>query len=309
MNNSDYTRKTLDKQAVKAAAAGRELEILQSVGGINGELLDGRHYPCPKCGGHDRFSLVDSKAGAVLCRHCFSEGNGDFIAAVMWMHDCTFQESLQMIADYLGINPGGGTSTKRPQAATPSTQPKTKPTPGKALRGSQQGRLVRTIPYEYFSGAGDFHVLVERLEYSDGSKSFRQSHWDVEQGRYITGTKGVIAVPWDAPSFKEATTIYWCEGEKAAVSLGWVMESRKPEICCSCNWGGSKNFPPELVPWFAGKEVVIFADNDQPGRDYANRVATAIRDTAKNVRVVSFPDQSEKYDVADWLTDESEVVQ
>ena len=118
----------------------------------------------------------------------------------------------------------------------------------------------------------------------------------------------MTAVPWDAPSFKEASIIYWTEGEKAATTLSRVMEGRKPEVCCSCNWGGSKNFPSELVTWFGGKEVVIFADNDLPGRDYANKVASAITGTAKNVKVVSFPDYPEKYDIADWIKEESEAV-
>ena len=84
------------------------------------------------------------------------------------------------------------------------------------------------------------------------------------------------------------------------------MEQQQPKICCSCRWGGSSNFPSELVSWFQNKEVVIFADNDDAGAKYARMTAAAIIGTAKSVKIVSFPDCPEKYDVADWIC-ESEV--
>jgi len=55
------------------------------------------------------------------------------------------------------------------------------------------------------------------------------------------------------------------------------------------------------VNWFHCKEVVIFADNDDAGAKYARMTAAAIMGTAKSVKIVSFQDCPEKYDVADWL--------
>ena len=299
---------TPDVQAVKSAASGRELEILRHVGGIDAELLDGRHHPCPKCGGHDRFSLIDAKAGAVLCRHCFYENNGDVIAAVQWIRDCTFPETLLLIAEYLGMNPVGGNRVAIPakvvrpvvKAANVGSVPKTNVKP----------KLLRIIKYEYLNGVGDYHVLVKRCEYDNGEKPSIPYRWDIEQRRYIKGIKGhnVVAVPYDAPSFKEASTIFWTEGEKAAAYLAHVMRDCKPKICCSCNWGGANNFPRELVAWFHGKDVIVFADNDEAGAGYANRVATAITGIAKSVKIVSFPNFTTGFDIADWvLLDESEA--
>jgi DNA primase len=42
----------------------------------------------------------------------------------------------------------------------------------------------------------------------------------------------------------------------------------------------------ELIPWFVGKEVVVFADNDSPGETYSRRVAAAIYGVAKSVKIV-----------------------
>ena len=38
--------------------------------------------------------MIDAKAGAVYCNHCFSKENGDFLAAIRWMRDCTFGEAI-----------------------------------------------------------------------------------------------------------------------------------------------------------------------------------------------------------------------
>lgn len=306
-DKKNFTRNSLDAQAIKAAASGREIEILQHVAGINIERLDGKHHDCPKCGGNDRFRcMVERDGKPVICNQCFSENNGDVIAAVMHYREVTFPEALRLIGDYLG------------GVAAEPFQTIKRPIPSRHKAGNISARAkkqshetpLRTIPFEYLNGVGDYHVKVERLEFADGSKSFRQYHWDVDRQCYVVGTKGVTPVPWDAPSFKEASIIFWCEGEKAAATLGRVMANRKPDVCCSCNWGGSKNFPAELVPWFAGKEVVIFADNDRPGEAYARKVALAITGTAKSVRVVFFAESMQQgYDVADWLTEESEVLQ
>ena len=57
------TTATLDKEDVRQAAAGRWPEILTNVGGIESDVLDGKHHKCPRCGGKDRFRFIDKKAG------------------------------------------------------------------------------------------------------------------------------------------------------------------------------------------------------------------------------------------------------
>lgn len=94
-----------DLQLVRDAAAGRWAEILSHMGGISADFLDGRHHECPKCGGTDRFRLIDAKAGALLCNQCFASKNGDGFAALGWLCGWSFQESLTRVADHLGIAP------------------------------------------------------------------------------------------------------------------------------------------------------------------------------------------------------------
>jgi hypothetical protein len=69
-------------EKIKKSCAGREIEVFKRVAMIPLELLDGKQHPCPKCGGKDRFSLIDRDRGAIICRKCFNPKNGDYIAAV-----------------------------------------------------------------------------------------------------------------------------------------------------------------------------------------------------------------------------------
>ena len=96
----------IEIETLKTAAAGRWQDILSHFG-IDQSILDGKHHPCPRCGGKDRFRLIDSDAGAVLCNQCFSSGNGDGIAAIQWLCGCDFQDAVNRIADYLGITSDG----------------------------------------------------------------------------------------------------------------------------------------------------------------------------------------------------------
>lgn len=91
-------------EEIKRTATGRELDILRDVAGIPAELLDGRNHPCPRCGGSDRFRMIDRGRGAVFCNQCFDKRNGDFIAAVMWMKDCSFPQALERTGQYLGLS-------------------------------------------------------------------------------------------------------------------------------------------------------------------------------------------------------------
>ena len=93
---------------IKAAATGRWAEILTSLGGVAAELLDGKHHPCPKCGGTDRFRMIDTAAGALYCNACFSSGNGDGISALQWLTGRPFKEMCAMLADHLGLLNGNG---------------------------------------------------------------------------------------------------------------------------------------------------------------------------------------------------------
>ena len=103
------------KKKIKDSATGRWGEILTALGGLSQEHLSGKHGPCPRCGGKDRFRTLDINEGALFCNQCFSEKNGDGLAALQWLKDWEFNEAVKAVADFLGIEykPGKKKSRKR----------------------------------------------------------------------------------------------------------------------------------------------------------------------------------------------------
>jgi len=97
--------KSYDLDLIRQAAAGRWPEILSRLGGVAIDVLDGRPHPCPKCGGSDRFRLIDQAAGACLCNQCFREKNGDGFAVLQWLSSIGFKLAMERVAGYLGIEP------------------------------------------------------------------------------------------------------------------------------------------------------------------------------------------------------------
>jgi P4 family phage/plasmid primase-like protien len=94
-----------DIQAVRDAASTRWPEIIAQIAGLDPAILDGKHHPCPKCGGTDRFRAFNDGSGGVICNQCFTTRNGDGFAVLQWLTGDDFKMSLNRTAEYLGIQP------------------------------------------------------------------------------------------------------------------------------------------------------------------------------------------------------------
>ena len=123
-----HSGQTSAVDAIKEAARGRWLGIIPSLRGIPTEVLDGKHYPCPRCGGTDRFRAFDDfpESGGVICNQCHVEKNSDGISTLQWATGGSFKEVMALLADYLGINANGRrgngrASNKSKKAASPAT--------------------------------------------------------------------------------------------------------------------------------------------------------------------------------------------
>jgi replicative DNA helicase len=144
--------------------------------------------------------------------------------------------------------------------------------------------------YDYTDEAGKLLYQVVRLH----GKQFKQRRPDW-QGGWVWGLGDVQRVPFQLPKILGADFVAVCEGEKDALSL------ERLSLVATCNNGGAGNFKPELVPYFTGKQVAIFPDNDEPGRAHALKVAALLAPVAKSVRIVELPGLAEKGDVTDFI--------
>lgn len=147
--------------------------------------------------------------------------------------------------------------------------------------------------YDYTDAAGKLLYQVVRKAQT-GQGRFSQRHMDA-QGKWAWGLNGAIQVPYRLPELTAAKVVAVVEGEKDVHSMiraGWNA---------TCNNGGAGNFKPELVPYFAGRHVAIFPDNDEPGRKHAEAVARLLGPIAASLKVVEIPGLGLKGDVSDFL--------
>lgn len=286
-----------DAANLKQSARGRELEILERVAGIPRELLDKRGHACPKCGGTDRFSLIDAQAGAVMCRKCFATGNGDFLAAVMWACGVDFNVACRRVAKYLGIDGNGKPARQNGKPNKPSgARSKLFATAAAAVSALETQHGPHTAIWTYHDSDGKPAGLIVRWDRGDGRKNI------LPVSKYGDGWQAPKGMPeprplYRLPSIDAAEWVIVCEGEKAADSaatLGYVATT-SPHGCQSAT---KADWEP-----LAGKQVVIQPDADDAGRKYAEQVAGIVTTLtpAASVRIVTLPGLADGEDIVEWI--------
>jgi hypothetical protein len=69
----------------------------------------------------------------------------------------------------------------------------------------------------------------------------------------------------------------------------------------SCNHGGAGKWHKDLSPWFKGRRVFVFVDNDPAGENHQSVVGAALNGIASEIRVVRFNDLGAGEDVSDLI--------
>jgi AAA domain/CHC2 zinc finger len=166
--------------------------------------------------------------------------------------------------------------------------------------------------YDYRDENGITLYQKRRYEPELGAKTFRifrtvDGQWkpgiDAKEGEK---TRRVL---YNLPHLVKANLVYLCEGEKDCENVmnAGLLAKHGFAIAATTSFDGAwqKGHSPKWLesysPYFTGKHVVIFADNDEPGQIYAETAAAAIARYAYRVRIVSFPELPEKGDVSDFL--------
>jgi len=115
------------------------------------------------------------------------------------------------------------------------------------------------------------------------------------KGGWIWNVTGVELIPYNLPNVTRASADYICEGEKDCESLGRIG------MVASCNSMGAGKWKEEYNRYFKNKNVIILPDNDDVGRDHAEKVAASLFGIAKQIKIIELPDLLEKGDVTDWI--------
>lgn len=203
---------------------------------------------------------------------------------------CEFEDILAALRGRNGHSP---TLRERIEAAAPA--PKADPSGRK---------LVDT--YEYKSADGTLVAIKARFEFDDGHKEFK---WKLPNKDWKDGISPLTMkdIPvWGAEYLARqlvtkdriSELVYICEGEKATKAC------RNHNMVAVCLPGSSsaKEFGENQLECFRNRNVVLWPDNDPPGRLYMGRLQVALKGIAKTISVIDVP-LREKGDAADYFAD------
>ncbi|HEY4365118.1 MAG TPA: VapE domain-containing protein [Bryobacteraceae bacterium] len=149
----------------------------------------------------------------------------------------------------------------------------------------RKGAIVST--YDYVDEDGKLLFQCVRHE----PKHFSQRRPDGSD-RWIWNLQGVRRVLFRLPTLKDAETVLIAEGEKDVLNLV------KRGFVATCNPMGAGKWRTEYSDQLAGKQVVIFPDNDEVGERHCVDVARSLQGKATSVRIVRIPVGK---DASDWI--------
>jgi hypothetical protein len=171
------------------------------------------------------------------------------------------------------------------------------------LCGLEQPRIFNSKPeavYPYPDEDGN--PLFEKLRYPGKRFSQRLKGPD---GAWVYNLAGARKVLYNLPEVITANHVAICEGEKDADNVNALhlenYGNALTRFAATTNFDGAGKWRPEYSPYFVGKHVVIFPDNDQLGREHAAQVAGSVAPYTRDVRIVELPGLPEKGDVSDYL--------
>ena len=160
-----------------------------------------------------------------------------------------------------------------------------------AQQSLQPARFMSAV-YDYIDDQGEVRYQVRRFE----PKTFRQCRPD-GKGGWLFNMDGVEALPYNLHHMitNPDAPVFIVEGEKAAQRL------TKLKLVATTSHGGAKKWQPVLNQYFAGRNVVVLADNDDAGREHADIVIGNLFGVAGRIKRVELDGLPAKGDIVDWL--------
>ncbi len=320
---------TYEKDEIKKSIQGRARGLLID-NGIPSENLDGKHHPCPKCGGKDRFRAIDIDQGVLFCNQCFNEKNGDIFAALQWWLSCSFEEALKITDQYLN-NPSSLTAKirKAEQKSVPcidqiefleNDQEKLNswskfkpPLTGKAAdaagarlclwpKMAPPNKQLKCVAFPAFQGHDKpsgwilYCLNGEDFPAMENGPGQRKTH-------LLRGSADGWVFPGGRSSVESAHTIIKVEGIPDALALYPYLPEGSVVVTNTHGAKSAKNCP---IDFFTGKRVIVIGDTDRPGVDGANSFAREVAPYAAEVKVI-IPDgeitESNGKDIRDTLNE------
>jgi hypothetical protein len=259
----------------------KDVDALKDALGVDGD--DNSHLHCPFHGTDEHGSLSvyvadESGRARYMCHTCGAAGT--LIDAVMARDHCEVGAAMAKLAliDVNYVSP-------RPLQGKPRKIFKTEADLYRAVdrMASSKGMRVAHVHYYTNPATGVHEQIVFRMETAlDGQK-------EILPARSCDGGYSFGAAPEPRPIYNRAgimasSTVVIVEGEKCADTFP-IIGITTP---ATTSPGGSKAAAKADLSPLVGKTVIIWPDNDEPGRLYANDVIEKLSqlDPRPTVRVI-----------------------
>ena len=183
------------------------------------------------------------------------------------------QEAQQWLGDQLGLQAG-------------MTLQKDRKTRSDYLKESGY-KMVKS--YAYKDKKGELRHSVERWEHPEKKKEFIQRAADGRES-----VKGIELVLYRWNEWANCLNIGICEGEKDVDTL---FECDMPS---TTNCSGAGNWLDTYTKAVAGKNLIIFTDNDVAGKNRENFLLWELKDKALQMKAIRFENEEKGFDVTDY---------
>ncbi len=321
------------------AALGRWSDLLAALGGLEPAQLNGRHQPCPLCGGRDRYRFDDLQgSGSWFCNQCGGKdqlgGGGTGIDLLMRLRHWSYRQACEAVERYLELAPSRDEQQRhRPQpvsyplpAALPAAGLAANPGLVSGLpnglpgHGSRPWRQPETPPLDapppaldqgaiaqwcYRDGGGAQLFWVQRLCLGQGGrKAFLQRVW-LDGAWHRPSRRDPFACEWPAPRpLYGLPALGQRPGATVLVVEGEATAEAAallfPELVV-ISWANGTNAIAK-TDWrpLEGRSVILWPDADGPGRKAMARLGSLLADLDCRLQLVDPPAElPQGWDLAD----------
>lgn len=230
-------------------------------------------YRCPFPERHtngDAHHSVTIKDGRAYCwsQHCLGERGADVFELVGLLEGLqTFKEQKRRVEELAG---------------------------GRVTNGKRTSDGKRITWYEVRNQAGELVAIHERIDRNGGKEII----WRLPDGTKRLNGHKVEDLPLygSEREWSDHDTRVLTEGEKAAEALWWAGV---PALATVTGAHGTPSLAALEV--LRGKDVLLWADNDEVGRAHMARVAERLHGIAKSLHIAEWAEAPPKGDAADFV--------
>lgn len=173
------------------------------------------------------------------------------------------------------------------------------------FEGKKRSREPQALPsgpnitrWIYRDIEGRNKLAVIRADDPDGKKRIWQMVPDYGKAWRMGGVSGKIPL-LQVGKVADANRVVVVEGEKCVN----VLEATFPKVVATTNAGGSKAWQKADWSVLAGKQVLLIADADEPGREMMRNVGALLAEFDGTTVSIVLPDGDSGDDIADWCAD------